>query len=273
MGYGDELMVTGAAKRLQQTDPRKVRLDYGKQFWSEVFDHNPRLAHSADKQVQMYRPRVNGLRPYCSKKTDARWYWNSFSPPVGELYFQPDELAFAAKFKPDIIIEPNNKARASPNKDWGWSKWIRLVEILRREGLNPVQIGPEGTRLIPGVGFIQTKSFRWGCAVLARARACIVPEGGLHHAAAAVGVPAVVIYGGFISPAQTGYAAQRSIFTGGEPCGSRLPCPHCARAMMDIMPEAVLHDLRRVLAPAAEGCEGEWKGIGDTAMMKDRKES
>jgi hypothetical protein len=51
----------------------------------------------------------------------------------------------------------------------------------------------------------------------------ISPEGGLHHAAAALGVRAVVIFGGFISPATTGYELHTNLFTGGQACGMRIP--------------------------------------------------
>src|SRR5688572_30557610 len=109
MGFGDELMVTGHCRLLQQKDPRKVRLDYGKRLWNEVFDHNPRIAHGKDRDVQIYYPRVNGLRPYASGKSEHRWTWRDHKPEAGELYFQPDEIALAAKHSPDVVIEPNLK--------------------------------------------------------------------------------------------------------------------------------------------------------------------
>jgi hypothetical protein len=62
----------------------------------------------------------------------------------------------------------------------------------------------------------------------------------LHHAAAALGVPAVVIFGGFISPAVTGYAAHANIFTGDDlGCGNINPCPHCRAAMERISVDQV----------------------------------
>jgi hypothetical protein len=56
------------------------------------------------------------------------------------------------------------------------------------------------------------------------------------------------VFGGFISPRQTGYPQQVNLFTGGEPCGRRLPCPHCARAMQLIEPEHVASHALRLLA-------------------------
>jgi hypothetical protein len=247
VGYGDELMVTGHCRVLQQKDPRKVRLDYGKRLWNEVFDHNPRIAHGYDKDVQVYYPRVNGLRPYCRGKTLERWTWQDYRPPVGELYFQPDELMLADQYRPDVVIEPTLKGGASPNKDWGLRNWEALVALMSRAGIRAVQLGRPDTRVLAGASLIHTSNFRRACAVLSRARAAVVHEGGLHHGAAAVGVPAVVIYGGFISPRQTGYDLHTNLFTGGEPCGWRTPCKHCASAMAKITPDMVFERLLAIL--------------------------
>jgi ADP-heptose:LPS heptosyltransferase len=85
-------------------------------------------------------------------------------------------------------------------------------------------------------------------ATLSRARAAVLPEGGLHHAAAAVGVKSIVIYGGYISPQQTGYNLHENIFTGGEPCGMRIPCRHCEKAMASIAPEMVMEKLKKIMS-------------------------
>lgn len=242
-------MVTGHVREMQKTDPRKVRLVYGKNLWNEVFDHNPRIALSGDLDVQVYKPRGdNGLRPYCLAKLTDKWVWTDYKPLVGEIYFQPGELAFAAQHKPDIVIEPNLKSKASPNKDWGRDRWTQLVTMLRAEGMVPVQLGPVGTQLVSGARFIETPNFRLAAAVLKNARGAVLSEGGLHHAAAAVGLRAVVIYGGYISPRQTGYDMHTNIFTGGKPCGMRVPCKHCKKAMDAITPAMVLEELKKQIA-------------------------
>ncbi|MDZ4253984.1 MAG: glycosyltransferase family 9 protein [Sulfuritalea sp.] len=246
---GDEIMVTGHARELQMKDPRKVRLDYGgKKVWNEIFNHNPRIArYDEEGDFQIYQARLNGVRPYATAKTIDRWTWCEYKPPIGEIYFQPEELKFAARHDPHVVIEPNVKGGASPNKDWGLDRWTHLVQMLRAAGLRPVQFGQRGTRRVPGTDFIETPTFRLAAAVLARARAAVLHEGGLHHAAAAVGVRAVVIYGGYISPQQTGYDMHANLFTGRKPCGMRIPCRHCKRAMQDIPPDMVMGALKRLL--------------------------
>jgi ADP-heptose:LPS heptosyltransferase len=248
VGFGDELMVTGHVREMQKTDPRKVRLDYaGKKIWNEVFDHNPRIAGPQDSDVQVYQPRVNGLRPYCAGKSPERWIWRDYSALQGEIYFQLSEQVYAATVNPGIVIEPNLKANASPNKDWGWKRWAQLVEMLRANGYRVSQLGLPGMRLVKGAEPILTPTFRLAAAILAKAPGAVLSEGGLHHAAAAVGTPAVVIFGGYISPRQTGYDAHVNLFTGGTPCGMRIPCDHCAKAMAAITPQDVLAELKRVI--------------------------
>lgn len=249
MGIGDELLVTGHCRLLQQTDPRKVRLDYGKRLWSEVFNHNPRIAHYTEPgDFQIYRPRPNGLRPYCTAKTENKWTWQEYKPPVGELYFDPHERGFGERYKPMIVLEPNVKNRASPNKRWPWESWQALVWMLAKEGLKMWQLGPRGTRTLAGVRFIETENFRKACAVLSRAKAAVLTEGGIAHAAAAVGVRAVVIMGGYISPRVIGYEQNVNLFVGDElGCGMRIPCKHCQRAMAEITPERVRESLKTLL--------------------------
>lgn len=250
MGWGDEIIVTGQA-RLLQSNPREkivVQDRHGQHREHEMWRGNPRIATRSERLGDVkYLKNGPGHRPYIAEKHTSHWKWKEWECPVGEIYLTEQEQAFAAKFDPGIIIEPAIKQKASPNKDWGRARWERLVELLRPLGLPISQIGSDGTQVVAGAKLIQTPSFRAGCAVLARARVAVLPEGGLHHAAAALGVKAVVIFGGYISPKQTGYAMHTNLFTGGEPCGMRILCPHCARAMNDITPNAVAKEVGRLL--------------------------
>ncbi len=251
MGIGDEVMVTGHVREMQLRDPRKVKILYERPtHWSEVFDHNQRIAppgHVGD--FQEYRPRNKGLRPYIAEKSSERWTWQAYGPPVGELFFTEWERGFAQRARPEIIVEPTIKENASPNKDWHWERWQVLVRLMRAAGLNVAQVGPAGTRTLTGVRLIATLKFREAAVVLSRAKAAVMPEGGLMHAAAAVGLRSVIIFGGYISPAVTGYDMHRNIFTGdGLGCGMRSPCMHCRKAMAEITPELVMAELMTLLA-------------------------
>ena len=184
-------------------------------------------------------------RPFTTKLRDPRlpWRYTSWRAHPGELFQVP-------RREPGryVVIEPHIKANASPNKDWGWARWQALVNL--RRDLDWVQPGPPGTRVLDGARHAATADFRAACGLLAGARAAVLPEGGLHHAAAALDLPAVVIFGGMTAPANTGYDSHVNLFepmNGASPCGRRVACGHCARAMAAIRPAAVAEQLERIL--------------------------
>lgn len=252
MGLGDEIMVTGRARVMQLADPRKVRVTYqGRPQWSAIFDNNPRIARlneQGDFQILQARGQDNH-RPYHTGKTPQKWIYNlNFRADVGEIYFTPAESEFAAKFPRRVIIEPNIKPKASPNKQWGWARWQKLADLMNKTGIRPSQIGPEGANRLCGAEFIHTQNFRMAAAVVSLARGCVFPEGGLHHAAAACNVPAVVIFGGFTPVELTGYPMHRNLGVSLDgACGMRLPCRHCADEMARIEPEQVLQQLKEIM--------------------------
>jgi ADP-heptose:LPS heptosyltransferase len=175
-----------------------------------------------------------GKRGYISGKTKDGWKWRDWICPLGEIHLTPQEAEFGGKHAGKILLEPGLKPDASPNKNWGASRWAALARQLTAAGHPVAQFASPHCTPLPGVELIQTKSFRDACAVIARARLAILPEGGLHHAAASFGTAAIVIFGGYISPNQTGYAHHLNLFSGGTPCGRRTPCLHCSKAMKKI---------------------------------------
>lgn len=253
MGWGDELMVTGQARVMQERDPRKVRIVYERRRWHEAFDHNPRIARPEEQgDFQVLEPRRDWLRPYCVQKRVDRWIWRKYEPPAGELYFTEAELDFGERHAGRVIVQPHLKAGASPNKQWGWINWNKLAWLAREKlGVTVTQIGSGTVPVIDGAEHIGTAGMRLAAAMIARARAVVASEGGLHHVAAAVGTPAVVIYGGYISPAVTGYPEQKAFFGTSAKyplgCGNRQECDHCRQAMASISPEAVFEALREIL--------------------------
>lgn len=254
MGMGDELMVTGQVRAMYARDPRPVAvLDRDGRvrkhpLWQgndKIID--PRFTGAAVPRGAQVLRNGPGMRPYIADKSAERWTWRAFECTPGEIVFTKAERVFGAQYGGRIIVEPNLKHKASPNKDWGWRRWNELAYLMQGAGLKVTQLGDENTALLEGAELIHTSDFRQACAVLAQARACVLPEGGLHHAAAALGVRAVVIFGGYIAPEHTGYALHTNLFTGGTACGSRLRCDHCEAAMAAITPRAVFTELEKIL--------------------------
>jgi hypothetical protein len=229
-----------------------------------MWNGNPRIARpeavARGLDVQ-WCDNYSGHRPYVDygRTTKQRWAYTGWRCAPGELYFSPEEIDFAEPWRGRefVVVEPHVKPNASPNKRWGLERMQRLVDLVSRRGGAPelVQFDWSGGPLLRGVTRVRPPTFRHGCAVLSRARAYVGPEGGLHHAAAALGVSAVVIFGGMTSPANTGYDGHVNLFDNGAdprtgirgPCGMRVPCPHCERAMAAIRPEIVAYHLEQLL--------------------------
>lgn len=250
MGLGDVLMSIGEAKRVHQRAQQPVLITdaAGRPVRSDLFTGVPYLLTRAVRNVRFQRL-VNcpGHRPYIKAKAGTHWTWRDYQPEPADIVLTERELVDTDRYRGCVMIEPNVKDIGHRNKDWGWGNWLKLAKLLEAEGIPVVQCHRSGDRLLPYGQQRSTASFRETLAVLSKCRAYVGPEGGLHHGAAAMRVPAVVIYGGFIGPRQTGYSTHRNLFTGGEPCGSRVDCMHCRAAMNAITPEMVLAELKGLL--------------------------
>lgn len=251
MGWGDEIMVTGEARRLQSVNPARVAVmdprGYRTARWHEIWEHNPRIASQDEvrrlKGAVQWLENCGGRRPYIdyAESNHQRWTWLPYEPVPGEIVLTVDEKGFAARHCDMVVIEPSVKSANQVNKDWGWSHWLALTDLMPH--LPWVQIGPPGIRMLPRARHLVTRTTRLAAAAISQARAVVTHEGGLHHCAAAFGRPTVVIRGGFISPKVTGYAGQVDFYVEDKAwplgCGMRVACQHCRSAMDSITPEKV----------------------------------
>ncbi len=273
MGWGDEILVTGEARRAQMRDPRykvtgvsrKVRvLDRRERpRWHALWQGNPRMVmphESGDfihiKNAAFCRPYVDwelmkldfakvhpGHKFTTKAVRDIRlpWRFTKHKCERGELYL---DIQSPQGY---VVIEPHIKNDKSPNRQWGWENWQAVVDAL---SIDWVQINPPSSELLRGVRHLPAPTFLEACRLLGGAVAFVGPEGGLYHAAAALGVKAVAIFGGFVSPANQGYDDMINIFEpmGGEsPCGQRIPCEHCDRAFARISVDQVVESVKEVL--------------------------
>lgn len=236
-------MATAQVKQIfERTSSQVVIVDRaGRVQWHEVFENNPKISPVAYRGTQRLI-NAGGVRPYIASKTPTHWVWKRWNTSPGELFFSDEEKAFGAKHGGRILIEPHTKKEGS-NKAWLWERWQELVD----RGGEYVQVGPIGTPALRGIEFVPTRNFRLGCAVLAHSRAFVGTEGGLHHAAAAVSTPAVVLFSEFISPDITGYPKHRNLHHAGGSCGMRTPCSGCRDSMLKISVDEVEMNLKEIL--------------------------
>jgi len=250
MGFGDEVMAAGRAEKLARQLGQPVRIVdlIGETRWSEVWNGNPWITQDPAAPVIRDGP---GCRPYIAYPfTSAGHGYTDFQAREhrGRLYLNDAELFVGRRVAKDgrfVVIEPNTKAGSNVNKQWPRENWFDLVKELRDVRL--VQIGLPEARRLRGVEFVPTASFRDGAGVLAASAGLVASEGGLHHAAAALDVPAVVIFGGSPSVRATGYPEHINL-GGQEPCGRWQLCPHCAATMQGITPKLVAAAVRQIFA-------------------------
>lgn len=249
MGLGDNLMAAGLARGAAAKGKRVAFGDGLRILWDQhsaaIFQENPNIAPPGSEGaadltwVRFYK----GHRIYNTRRGN-RWVWNyNFRASPGEMFFTTAEKAFAENVgRGFVIIEPNvaREKSVARNKQWPVDRYQAVADRLRKDGHRLVQFSYGGKYTLAGVEQIRTPSFRHALAVMANARRYIGPEGGLHHGAAALGVPGVVIFGGFVPPEVTGYELHSNLTGGAKACGSLRPCSHCRAAMDAISVEDVM---------------------------------
>ena len=250
MSYGDEIIGSGLARGAKARGRRIAFGDGRKISWSSwapvIYENNPNVAKPGSEGAKdlEWVAHYKGARKY-NKQVNGKWVWNyDFKPVPGEFFFSEHEKALAEKFEPGfIVIEPNVpwQKRVAPNKDWGEGKYEEVARRLIVGGYRVVQFKHSNSRrLIEGADIVELPNLRQVASVLSRAALYIGPEGGMHHSAAAVGVKAVVLFGGFIPPRVTGYDMHINLIGNStEACGHIDTCKHCQAAMANISVDEV----------------------------------
>lgn len=244
MGWGDEIMAAGRAREAQETDPRPVAIlnRNGVPRWHEAWRGNPRLVHPRDVGATDHQTVQDGprARPYVDTRDRRVWRFRRGLQRRGELYLDDRERRVAPGGRYVVVATLSKR----PGKDWGLDRFRAAVKAV---DANWVQVGPPGTPLIAGATKVDTNTFRQAAAVIAGAQAALLPEGGLHHAAAAFRVPAVVLFGHFIHPDVTGYPDHINVYDPDGPCGITGECPRCAEFWRELSVETVAGKVEQLL--------------------------
>lgn len=273
MGFGDDIMATGIARAIKEQhteakfvfgdpdtyhDPGANKLSV---HWSEVFENNPNIVQP-DEPVKTLAciPDYPGCRLYIdyekSESKDGKWmrfHWREdYAAPKGEFFFTDNEKSEAGEIalrlpKPFFIIEPNVADKPWINqKSWPVDRWQEVVDALRGE-VSFVQF--DGPHKLKGAHCVMTPSFRQAAAILSCAGAFVGTDGGLHHAAAALDIPAVVLWGHYASPDILGYTDHSNLrHSEGAGCGNTWnECPECSVSMGKITTEEVVEAIKGLM--------------------------
>lgn len=218
----------------------------------ETWHGNPAWVHEGGHKI------IDGasVRPYHIGPLHGKGIWVlSHRPRAGKIWLTKAERDFAKQAIKDAgldgkkfaIVGVDVKDNASVNKNWGIENWQRVVDNMPIPVVQLLQT--RVAKPMRGAIGIYTGHFRQAAAVIAHAALVMCNEGGNHHMAASMRVPAVVIFGAFIPPSVTGYDFHENIAieTPEGFCGEFRECRHCNKAMAKITPDMVLSRVNKIL--------------------------
>ncbi len=162
-----------------------------------------------------------------------------------EMYFSPHEeeavscLQQSLKLTTDfVVIEPHSKSQWFGDlREWPFERWERVVEWLCDQNYPVVQIGEGGRPVLEGaIDVTGRASFREAVLLMKRSRLFLGQEGGLMHAANAVNVPSVIVWGGLTLPEFAAYSKHTVLCTRVDcaPCGLRGHCPYDKKCLTTV---------------------------------------
>lgn len=253
LGFGDEIMAAGEAQRIYEQGGQKVAITdrSGAVRWSDIWRGNPAIASVEESRLGGVQRIRNGpnARPYNANmpftaKSGVKFTDWRARDHRGRIYLTEDEIAIGRSVRerlgPYWVVEPSPSARSNPNKRWPFERFQALVgQVVAWRWVQPLH---KESQPLDAVRSVSTATFRDACGLLASAEGYVGTEGGLHHAAASLGIPAVVIFGGCMSVETFGYPEHVNLADDGpeSPCGRWLLCAHCTQAMDRISVDQVL---------------------------------
>ena len=140
--------------------------------------------------------------------------------------------------KPWVAIQSTGLSTWTDNKNWGVENFREVVRVLQSR-VSFLQIGaPDDTPLNVDLQWQGKLSIRSVFHVLQQCQLFIGQVGFLMHAAASVGVPSVIVYGGFEAPWQSGYNENINLYSDVvcSPCWLENKCPYEKKCMTMISP-------------------------------------
>ena len=274
-GLGDAVFVNTVAYHYWKSSCKKVILAGN---YPEIFRGNPgaivlpttsqRISHQlgrllcslglVDRMVYMgYQPEGKGtsMKPMEKHILDALGEKVGLSTmPLKPLIFLGEQEIADAKLPagkgPWVAMHSSGITEMTENKNWYPERFHELAKRVKGMGCRVVQLGRKSDPSLDADMDLRDKvSPRCAAAVLAACKLLVCQEGYLMHAATAVGTTAVVIYGGFIAPWESGYDQNINLFTKMpcSPCWLREPCPYDKECMKQINADMVAQKITDIL--------------------------
>jgi len=264
-GIGDSLLLNAVLYGLgQQTQQRYV---VGSPY-PEIYGGNPFVIHLPFPQIVNYKAaQILEFLGIVKKITHIDYYHEGHPPKKHILRLLSERLGLKkTPSRPLVILSEEEKAsqllppsekpwvaiqstgikKWTDNKNWGASNFNEVVRLLS-DKYSFVQLGMKGDPVLDGViDRTGELSLRQVFCVLNRCSSFIGQVGFLMHAASAMRLPSVIVYGGFEAPWQSGYEENINLFTKlhCSPCWLEEKCPWDKKCMAAITPAMVSEEFR-----------------------------
>ena len=245
---GDNILLTAVAREIRRARPTlRIVVETA---YPELFRHSPHVTWAVDAHWRVltrhhFRPAYQigpaSSRTHMVDQMYAQCPFPLVSPDRRPEIFLSDEERrdFERRYPAGAVVvcPVGKRTHAADRKEWGVENFQAVVDAL--PGWHWIQTGSSGP-LLRGVEDLRGLPVRDTAGLLSRARLFLGLEGGLMHMARAVDCPAVVVYGGAISPAVSGYPEHVVLTRQPEcaPCltanGPLTPCPHARKCLTDI---------------------------------------
>lgn len=261
MGMGDEIMAAGQARWWHHYSGGRVRITdrHHRGRWHELWENLPYIVRPDEYQVSCTEiQNCSGARPYIkypfTHETGCTFSdWKAADHP-GEIILSTEELLTVEHFKDVfgdfVLIEPSPTIK-NPNRRWFRERWQVVADATDRD-VHWVQPQHRDTRPLQGVVQCATpRGLRELAALVYASQGVVAVEGGLAHMAAALGKPAVVLWGGCTSAANLSYPTHVNIVDGGpgSPCGRWTPCRHCDDVWQGLSVKVVIDHVLETFGP------------------------
>lgn len=260
MGLGGNIMWSPVVRELSKKHNKKVYLVRGTNC---IWSNNPYITNNSNNSYQLDTQNPKFL--YTDKTTNEKEDWKineisthiinwlltkfdlpTMAVPKGELFITDAERDKTKDFikrlsTPYITIEPHANIEWSPNKkSISLVKYQNIVNKLKKD-IEVVQVSKNGMELLTGVKYIKDTSFRDVWSIIEGSSLFLSSEGGLVHAATALGVKSVVILQPSIPPIFVSYLQNININISRHPtCSMRRYCKQCDKDREDF-DENIIH--------------------------------
>lgn len=269
MGLGGYLTWTAAfAEIYKQYGKRILPVEvHGNQMRiviSPIFKNNPAVVDGAVDNLENYKTDYN-LVPlnlpatnYCKNDTPthARHRWDkhiisqilefykvehTLADVRCRLYFtdqekkEIEEMVSSIGTDTFITIEPHSSDEYTCNRQYPFEKWQNVVDNLC-EIVKVVQVGRASMRILDNVIDMTSKTtFRTCAGLIGRSKLFLSTEGGLTHAAQAVGTKSIVVITGYQHPDMVAYPQNINMWIHKDhgPCGKKQKCEECWNAVSE----------------------------------------